>query len=79
MVHQPSRNRFSNPLNKSARNDRVFMTATDTSLIDTIDALEDELSTPGKDLVRELSSLEGPLIVLGAGGKMGPTLARMAQ
>ena len=78
-MHQPSRNRFSNPLNKSARNDRVFMTATDTSLIDTIDALEDELSTPGKDLVRELSSVEGPLIVLGAGGKMGPTLARMAQ
>jgi nucleoside-diphosphate-sugar epimerase len=55
------------------------MTATDSALIETVGALEDELSTPGEDLVREFSILEGPLIVLGAGGKMGPTLTRMAR
>ena len=71
--------RLGTPLNRKAHEGHETMPATDNSLIDTIDTLEEELSTPGEDLVRELSSLEGPLIVLGAGGKMGPTLTRMAQ
>jgi nucleoside-diphosphate-sugar epimerase len=42
-------------------------------------ALEDWLSRPGRALPDVLASLEGDLVVLGAGGKMGPSLARMAR
>jgi len=37
------------------------------------------MSRPSPELVAELGRLDGDLIVLGVGGKMGPTLARMAQ
>ena len=40
--------------------------------------LDDLLSTPRTETVAALSQCDGDLIVLGAGGKMGPTLARMA-
>jgi nucleoside-diphosphate-sugar epimerase len=43
------------------------------------DALEELLSRPTARLVESLAAFEGDLIVLGAGGKMGPTLARMAR
>jgi len=42
---------------------------------DELDAL---LSEPGEAVVRTLKSCPGDIVVLGAGGKMGPTLARMA-
>ncbi len=42
-------------------------------------ALEDFMTEPSAALVAELAALPGDLIVLGAGGKMGPTLARMAK
>ena len=42
-------------------------------------ALEDYLATPSRDLVRDLARTEGDLLVLGVGGKMGPTLARLAR
>jgi nucleoside-diphosphate-sugar epimerase len=41
--------------------------------------LEDVMSTPSDALVAELKSVPGDIMVLGVGGKMGPTLARMAQ
>ena len=41
--------------------------------------LEDLLSEPTEGVVRTLRSLEGDIVVLGAAGKMGPTLARMAK
>lgn len=41
--------------------------------------LERVLSEPGQDLVDDLSRLEGDILVLGAGGKMGPSLARLAR
>jgi nucleoside-diphosphate-sugar epimerase len=41
--------------------------------------LEDLLSEPTPGLVEAMSRIEGDLIVLGASGKMGPTLARMAR
>src|SRR5256885_7896917 len=44
-----------------------------------VDALEDFMTTPSPELERELARLDGDLIVLGVGGKMGPTLARMAK
>lgn len=41
-----------------------------------LDAL---LAAPDNATIRALQSLEGDVLVLGAGGKMGPTLARMAR
>lgn len=43
------------------------------------DHLEDLLSEPTSGAVETLGRLEGDIIILGAGGKMGPTLARMAR
>lgn len=43
-----------------------------------VDALEELLSRPTPGLVRAMAELEGDLLVLGAAGKMGPTLCRMA-
>jgi nucleoside-diphosphate-sugar epimerase len=41
-------------------------------------ALDDLLSTPRRETVAALDACPGDIIILGAGGKMGPTLARMA-
>jgi nucleoside-diphosphate-sugar epimerase len=41
--------------------------------------LEEALSRPGPSLVATLARVPGDLVVLGAGGKMGPSLARMAR
>jgi len=46
--------------------------------ITTIDSLEDNLSTPTEGVVRTLAELNGDLLVVGAGGKMGPSLSHMA-
>ncbi|MCC6579978.1 MAG: NAD(P)-dependent oxidoreductase [Phycisphaeraceae bacterium] len=50
-----------------------------TGLIQTVDELDDALSTPTEAVVKAMSELPGDLVVLGAAGKMGPTLCRMAQ
>jgi len=41
--------------------------------------LEDALSRPSPSLAAALAQAPGDIIVLGAGGKMGPSLARMAR
>ncbi|MGH2351466.1 MAG: NAD-dependent epimerase/dehydratase family protein [Chloroflexota bacterium] len=41
--------------------------------------LDDLLSRPGEALVRDLARLPGDIAILGVGGKMGPTLARLAR
>ncbi|HUR88379.1 MAG TPA: NAD(P)-dependent oxidoreductase [Ramlibacter sp.] len=41
--------------------------------------LEDAMSSPSEALVAELAKVPGDIMVLGVGGKMGPTLARMAK
>src|SRR5437763_10415046 len=41
--------------------------------------LEDVMTTPSAALSAELEGLPGDLIVLGVGGKIGPTLARLAK
>ena len=46
---------------------------------DTEEALEDYLATPSRDLIRDLARVEGDLLILGVGGKMGPSLARLAR
>ncbi len=42
-------------------------------------ALEDRLSAPTDDDVAAMAALEGDILLLGAGGKMGPSLARLAR
>lgn len=44
-----------------------------------VEALEERLSRPDADLVADLQKLDGDILILGATGKMGPTLARMAK
>jgi nucleoside-diphosphate-sugar epimerase len=44
-----------------------------------VEALEDFMTTPSAALVSDLARAPGDLLVLGVGGKMGPTLARMAK
>src|SRR3954453_7440062 len=46
---------------------------------DDVTQLEDAMSTPSPALVADLRRVPGDLMVLGIGGKMGPTLARMAK
>jgi nucleoside-diphosphate-sugar epimerase len=46
---------------------------------ESVEQLEDFMTAPTAELEAELASLEGDLMVLGVGGKMGPTLARMAK
>src|SRR6266852_1617922 len=47
--------------------------------IEDVAQLEELLSEPTEGLVRSLSRLAGDIVVVGVGGKMGPTLARMAR
>ncbi len=48
-------------------------------MIETEDQLEETLSRPAPEDVEAMRGLEGDLILLGAGGKMGPSLARLAR
>ena len=43
------------------------------------DALDEFLTRPSKALAADLAAIEGDIMVLGVGGKMGPTLARLAR
>jgi nucleoside-diphosphate-sugar epimerase len=47
--------------------------------IESEEQLEDVLSTPGPADVDFMRRLEGDIIILGAGGKMGPSLVRLAK
>lgn len=47
--------------------------------INSIEQLDDELSRPTDGVLETLCALNGDVMVLGAGGKMGPTLARMLR
>jgi nucleoside-diphosphate-sugar epimerase len=44
-----------------------------------VDHLEDVMTTPTVGLAEEFAALSGDLIILGVGGKIGPTLARLAR
>jgi hypothetical protein len=50
-----------------------------SDLIRTEEDLEERLSRPSPEAVRDMAKLKGDLVILGVGGKMGPTLARMAK
>jgi nucleoside-diphosphate-sugar epimerase len=49
------------------------------SRFDDVAHLEEVMSRPSDALVRDLEHAPGDIMVLGVGGKMGPTLARMAK
>lgn len=51
----------------------------ESDTIGTIEELEDRLSEPSPSAIGAMGRLDGDLILLGAGGKMGPSLARMAR
>src|SRR5262249_10958459 len=44
-----------------------------------VEHLEEVMTAPSPALVRELAQVAGDLIILGVGGKVGPTLARLAR
>jgi nucleoside-diphosphate-sugar epimerase len=46
---------------------------------ETVEALEDFMTEPSPALVEDLTRIDGDIMVIGVGGKMGPTLARMAK
>jgi len=47
--------------------------------IEDVKTLDDLLSMPSQGLVDDFSRLDGDIMILGVGGKVGPTLARMAK
>lgn len=46
--------------------------------IETTEQLEDVMTMPCEELIASIARLDGDIMILGAGGKMGPTLARLA-
>ena len=60
-------------MNRSASRDDFLPTP------DSVSDLESLLSEPPPAVVEMMSRLEGDLLLLGVGGKMGPSMARMAQ
>ena len=46
---------------------------------DSVEALEDFMTEPTPGLIADLAKVDGDILVIGVGGKMGPTLARMAK
>ncbi|MCD6364600.1 MAG: NAD(P)-dependent oxidoreductase [Planctomycetes bacterium] len=47
--------------------------------IETVEELEEVLSRPSDALVEFMADLDGDVMILGAGGKVGPTMARTAK
>lgn len=41
--------------------------------------LDEKLSNPSQKLIEDLSGIDGDILILGAGGKMGPSLAMLAK
>ena len=44
-----------------------------------VNALEELLSRPSQPLIEDMERLKGDILILGVGGKVGPTLARLAK
>jgi hypothetical protein len=45
----------------------------------TVAELEAKLAEPSEELIQDLSRVDGDIVILGVGGKMGPSLARLAM
>ena len=60
----------------------VATTSPDTALPDRfrdVGHLEEVMTTPSAALVADMAKMPGDLVILGVGGKIGPTLARLAK
>lgn len=57
---------------------KIDLSRFDVEPITTVDELEDRLSMPSPGTIEAVGGLDGDILVLGAGGKVGPTLAQMA-
>ncbi len=55
------------------------MTTTLPNVITTTEQLDELLSRPSEQLIASMKTLDGDIMILGAGGKVGPTIARMAK
>jgi nucleoside-diphosphate-sugar epimerase len=44
-----------------------------------VEHLEDVMTSPNRAVISEFGELDGDLVILGVGGKIGPTLARLAK
>ncbi len=58
---------------------QVASMTNESSTPESVESLEEMLSRPSQRAVETMRKLEGDLLILGVGGKMGPTLARMAK
>ncbi|WP_077358678.1 NAD-dependent epimerase/dehydratase family protein [Virgibacillus halodenitrificans] len=47
--------------------------------MNTISELEKYMTTPSTRLIKDIHSIDGDIMILGVGGKMGPTLAKLAK
>ena len=54
---------------------KVLTSADFPERFDSVEELEDFMTTPTQALVDDMRRLDGDILVLGVGGKMGPTLA----
>jgi nucleoside-diphosphate-sugar epimerase len=50
-----------------------------TQAIENEEQLDALLSTPRPELIADLAAIDGDILILGVGGKMGPSLARLAR
>ena len=48
-------------------------------MIENIDELEKKLSEPSERLIADIAKIKGDIMILGLGGKMGPSLAKLAK
>lgn len=48
-------------------------------VIRSVEELDELLTSPSPELVADIEALDGDIMVIGASGKMGPTLARLAK
>ena len=55
------------------------MSANLPARFESVEAVEDFMTAPSAALMADLAATPGDILVLGVGGKMGPTLARMAK
>ncbi|MCS7462015.1 NAD(P)-dependent oxidoreductase [Paenibacillus doosanensis] len=46
--------------------------------MDTLEQLEAQLAEPSEELIRDIAALDGDILLLGIGGKMGPSMGRLA-
>src|SRR5882672_5605448 len=57
----------------------VYYLGATVPTIETEESLDDLLTRPRAELVQFIKTVRTPLVILGAGGKMGPTLAVLAR